>query len=229
MASYRSRSLAVTSVPQFGAQSTFPLFLQVKVNSSIIFQIWQQVLIMQNMGKLAKSRAWVLKYIFKQIFHILAQFAAYTLLYVVIIAAQFSSVTQSCLTIYDSMSFTSSPSLLKFTSIESMMPSNHLNLCHLLLFLPSIFPASGSFPMTQFCESGGQSIGASTSVSVLPWNIQDWFPLRWADSISLQSKGLARVFSNTTVHTTVQKHQFFTTLLSSWSNSHIHTWLLEKP
>ena len=86
------------------------------------------------------------------------------------------------------------------------------------------FPASGSFPMSQFFTSGGQ-IGASAIASVLPMNIQDWFPLGWIDLISLQSKGLSRVFSNTTV----QKHQFFCTQLSSQSNSHIHTWLLENP
>ena len=87
------------------------------------------------------------------------------------------------------------------------------------------FPASGSFPASQFFTSGGQSIVASASASVFPMNIQDWFPLGWTDLISLQSKGLSRVFSNTTV----QKHQFFDAQLSLWSNSHIHTWLLEKP
>ena len=87
------------------------------------------------------------------------------------------------------------------------------------------FPASGSFSMSQFFASGGQSIGVSASTSVLPMNIQDWFPLGLTDLISLQSKGLSRVFSNTTV----QKHQFFSTQSSLWSNSHIHTWLLEKP
>ena len=87
------------------------------------------------------------------------------------------------------------------------------------------FPASGSFQMTQFFASGGQSIGISASASVLPVNIQDWFPLGWTGWLSLQSKGLSRVFSNTTV----QKHQFFGAQLSLWSNSHIHTWLLEKP
>ena len=87
------------------------------------------------------------------------------------------------------------------------------------------FPASGSFPMSQFLASGGQSIGASASASVLPMNIQDWFPLGWTGQISLQSKGLSRVFSNTTV----QKHQFFSTQPSLWRNSHIHTWLLKKP
>ena len=84
------------------------------------------------------------------------------------------------------------------------------------------FPASGSFPMTQFSASGGQSIGASASI--LPMNIQDWFPLGWTGWISLQSKGLSREFSNTTV----QKHQFFGIHLPFWSNSHIYTWLLEK-
>ena len=87
------------------------------------------------------------------------------------------------------------------------------------------FPASGSFPMSQFFPSGGQSIGVSASASVLSMNIQDWFPLGWAAWISLQSKGLSGVFSNTIV----QKHQFLCTELSLWSNSHIHTWLMEKP
>ena len=90
---------------------------------------------------------------------------------------------------------------------------------------PQSFPASGSFPVSQFFTSGGQSIGVSASTSVLPMNIQDWFPLGWTGWISLQSKGLSRVFSNTTV----QKHQFFGTQLSLYYNSHIHTWLLEKP
>ena len=87
------------------------------------------------------------------------------------------------------------------------------------------FPASRSLPVSQSFTSGGQSIRVSASASVLPMNIQDWFPLGWTGWISLQSKGLSRVFSNTTA----QKHQFFGTQLSSWSNSQIHTWLLEKP
>ena len=87
------------------------------------------------------------------------------------------------------------------------------------------FPASGSFPMSQLFASGGQRIGVSASTSVLPMNIQDWFPLGWTGWTSLQYKGLSRVFSNTTV----QKHQFFGAQLSSQSNSRIHTWLLEKP
>ena len=90
---------------------------------------------------------------------------------------------------------------------------------------PQSFPASGYFQMSQLFTSGGQSIGVSASTSILPMNIQDWFPLGWTGWISLQSKGLSRVFSNTTV----QKHQFFSTQLSLDSNSHIHTWLLEKP
>ena len=95
------------------------------------------------------------------------------------------------------------------------------------------FPASGSFQISQFFASGGQSIGVSASPSVLPKNTQDWSPLGWTGWISLQSKGLeskswvqvSRVFSNTTV----QKHQFFSTQVSSQSNSHIYTWPQEKP
>ena len=85
--------------------------------------------------------------------------------------------------------------------------------------------ASGSFPRSQFFMSGGQSIGTSASSSVLPMNIQDWFLLGLTGLMSLQPKGLSRVFFNTTV----QKHQFFGSQFSLWSNSHIHTWLLEKP
>ena len=101
-----------------------------------------------------------------------------------------------------SLSITNSRSQPKPMSIESVMPSNHLILCHPLLLLPSIFPTSGSFPMNQFFISGGQRIGASAPASVLPMNIQDWFPLGWTGWISLQSKGLSKVFSITTV----QKH-----------------------
>ena len=87
------------------------------------------------------------------------------------------------------------------------------------------FPESGSVPMSLLFTSGGQSIGASASASFLPLNIQNWFLLRLTGLISLQSKGLSRVFSNTAV----QKHQFFGTQCSLWPNSWIHTWLLEKP
>ena len=105
--------------------------------------------------------------------------------------------------------------------------------CHLTIsssvtpfsFCLQSFPASPSFQMSQFFTSGGQSFGDSASASVLPMNIQDWFPIGWTGWISLQSKGLSRVFSNTTV----QKHQFFGTQLSLRYNSHIRTWLLEKP
>ena len=90
---------------------------------------------------------------------------------------------------------------------------------------PQSFPVSGSFQMSQLFTSGGQSIGASASTSVLTMNTEDWSPLELTCWISLQSRGLSRVFSNTTV----QKHQFFGAQLSSQSNSHIHTWPLEKP
>jgi len=90
---------------------------------------------------------------------------------------------------------------------------------------PQSLPASESFPMSQLFAWGGQSTGVSALASVLPKNTQDWSPLEWTGWISLQSKGLSRVFSNTTV----QKHQFFGIQLSSQSNSHIHTWPLEKP
>ena len=90
---------------------------------------------------------------------------------------------------------------------------------------PQSLPASESFPMSQLFARGGQSTGLSALASVLPMNTQDWSPLEWTCWIFLQSKGLSRVFSNTTV----QKHQFFSAQPSSQSNSHIHTWLLEKP
>ena len=124
-----------------------------------------------------------------------------------------------------SLSITNSWSLLKLMSIESVMPSSHLILYRPFLLLPSIFPASGSFPMSQFFTSGGQSIEASASASVLPMNIQDWFPIGLTGLIFLLSKGLSRVFFNTTV----QKHQLFGAQLSFWASSHIHTWPLEKP
>ena len=109
-----------------------------------------------------------------------------------------------------SLSITNPWNLLKLMSIESVMPSNHLILCHPLLLPPSIFPTIRSFQMSQFFASGGQSIGVSASASVLSMNIQDWFPLGWTSWISLLSKGLSRVFSKTTV----QKHQLFGTQLS---------------
>ena len=87
------------------------------------------------------------------------------------------------------------------------------------------FPAPGSFPMSQFFASGGQRIGVSSSASVLPMNIQDWFSLRLTGLTSFLSKWLSTVVSNTTV----QKQQFSSAQVSLWSNSHIHTWLMEKP
>ena len=109
--------------------------------------------------------------------------------------------------------FTISQSLLKLMSIELVMPSNHLILCCPLFLLPSIFPSiPGSFLMSQLFTFGGQSIGVSASV--LPVNIQNWFPLGWTGWISLLSMGLSRVFSSTTVW----KHQFFSAQPSLWSN-----------
>ena len=126
-----------------------------------------------------------------------------------------------------SLSFTISRSQLKLVSIESVMPSNYpTTLSSVTPFssCPWSFPASGSFPMSQCFASGGQSIGASASASVLPMNIQGWFPLGSTSLISLQSKGFSNVFSST-----VWKHQFFLAQPSFWFNSHICTWPLEKP
>ena len=109
-----------------------------------------------------------------------------------------------------SLSFAISQSLLELMSTESVMSSNHLILCHPLLLLPSTFLSIWVFSNDQFFASVVQSTRASVSESVLPMNIQDCFPLGWTGWISLQSKGLSRGFSNTTV----QKHQFFSTQLS---------------
>ena len=143
-----------------------------------------------------------------------------------------SSVAQLCLTLCNPMDY-STPGfpvhhqLPELTHDHVHWVSDAIQPSHPLsspLLLPSIFAASGSFPMSQFFTSGGQSIGVSASASVLPMNVQDWFHLGWTDWISLQSKGLSGASSNTTV----QKHQFFNAQPSLWSNSHIHTWLLEK-
>ena len=126
-----------------------------------------------------------------------------------------------------SLSITNCQSLFKLMSIESVVPSNHLILCCPLLLLSSISPSIRVFffsPMNQFFRWGGQSIGASALASVLPMNIQGWFPLGWT-SLILQSKRLSRVSYNTIA----QKQQFFGAQLSLWSKSHIHIWLLEKP
>ena len=121
-----------------------------------------------------------------------------------------------------SLSITNSQSLLELMFIDLVLPTVSSSVVPFSSCL-QYCPASQSFPMSQFLASGGQSIAASTSV--LPVNIRDCFPLGWIGWISLQSKGLSRVFSNTTI----QKHQFFSALLSLWPTSHIHTWLLEKP
>ena len=115
-----------------------------------------------------------------------------------------------------------SRSLLKFMSIESVMLPNHLTPCHLFLILPSNFP-SIKVQMSQLFALGGQCIEAS--VLVLPMNIQSWFSLGLNGLISLQPKGLSRVFTSTTTW----KHQFFSAQSSLGSNCHIYTWLLEKP
>ena len=132
---------------------------------------------------------------------------------------QFSSATQSCLNLCGPHGLQHArppcPSPIPRAYWNSCPPSRW---CHPAISSSVIpfssclqsFPASGSFPMSQFFASGGQSIGISASASVLPMNIQDWFPLEWTGWISLQSKGLSRVFSNTTV----QKHQFFSAQLS---------------
>jgi len=117
-----------------------------------------------------------------------------------------------------SLSFTIYWSLYKLMFIELMMLSNHLIFCHPLIFLPSIFP---NIRIWLFA-SGGQNIGTSASASVLPMNIQGWFPWGLIDLISLQSKGLSRIFSSTTIW----KHQFFGAAF--FMVSHICTWLMEK-
>ena len=151
---------------------------------------------------------------------------------VVLISAIFllCSVAKSCLTLCDFMDcstpgfpITISRSLLKLMFFELVMLPNHLILCHPPSPLLSIFPSIRIFPMSQLFASGGQSIGASASM--LPMNIQGWFPLGLTGLISLLSKGLSRVFCGTAP----QKHQFLGSHSSLWSDSHICTWLLEKP
>ena len=122
-----------------------------------------------------------------------------------------------------SLSFTISWSLLKLMSIESVMPSKHL-FCHLLLLLASIFPRIRVFSNESFIRIRWSRFGASASASVLPMDIQDWFPLGLTGLTSLLSKGLSRTFFSTTVW----KHQFFGAQTSLESKSHICTWLLEK-
>ena len=124
-----------------------------------------------------------------------------------------------------SLSITNSQSSLRLTSIKSVMPSSHLILCRSLLLLSPIPPSIRVFSMSQHFAWGGQSTGVSALASLLPKKSQGWSPSEWTGWISLKSKGLSTVFSNTTV----QKHQFFGAQPSSQSNSHIHTWPQEKP
>ena len=145
---------------------------------------------------------------------------------------QFSSVAQSCLTLWLHGLQHARPPCPSPTprAYSNSCPLNRW--CHLTISssidpfsscLQSL-PAAGSFQMSQLFASGSQSTWVSASTSVFPMNIQDSFPLGWTSCISSQSKGLSRVFSNITV----QKHQLFDAQVSLWSNSHIHTWLLEK-
>ena len=146
---------------------------------------------------------------------------------------QFSSVAQLCSILCDPMNH-STPGLPVHHQLpESTQTHVHCRWCHPTISssvvpfssCPQSFPTSGSFQMSQLFASGGQSTGVSVSTSVIPMKTKDWSPIGWTGWISLQSKGLSRVFSNITV----QKHQFFGAQLSSQSKSHIHTWLLEKP
>ena len=140
---------------------------------------------------------------------------------------QFSSVAQSCPTLCDPKDCSTpgfpvhrqSWSLFKLMFIELVISSNHLLLCRPLLFPPSIFPSIRFCSNESLFSSGGQSIGVSVSASLLLMNIQDLFPLGLTGLISLQPKGLSRVFSNIIV----QKHQFFSFQPFLWANSHIHT------
>ena len=159
---------------------------------------------------------------------------SYYFLHVSMLSVQFRSVSQSCPTLCDPMN-PSTPGLPvhhqlpEFTQTHVHRVSDAIQPSHPLgvpfSSCPQSLPASESFPMTQLFTWGGQSTGVSALASFLPKNTQDWSPLEWTGWISLQSKGLSRVFSNTTV----QKHQFFGAQPSSQSNSHIHTWPLEKP
>ena len=148
-------------------------------------------------------------------------------IYIYIWSVQFSSVAHPCPTLCHPMDC-STPGfpVCHLGACSNSCPSSRW--CHPAISssvipfscCPQSLQASGSFPMSQLFAWGGQSIGFSALASVLPMNIQDWSPLGWTGWTSVQSKALSRVFSNTTV----QKHQFFGTQLSSQSNSHIHTW-----
>ena len=135
-----------------------------------------------------------------------------------VFATPWTAARQASLSITNSWSYPNSCPLGRWchpTISSSVVPFSHLQ----------SFPASGSFQMSQFFASGGQSIGVSASTSALPMNVQDWSPLGWTGWVPEQPKGLLSIFSNTTF----QKHQFFGAQLFSQSNSHIHTWPQEKP
>ena len=148
-------------------------------------------------------------------------------------SVQFSSVTQSCLTLRPRESQHARPPCPSQTPGVHSDPSPSSQWCHPAISssvvpsssCPQSLPASESFPMSQLFTWGGQCTGVSASASFPPKKSQGWSPSEWTGWISLQYKGLSRVFSNTTV----QKHQFFSAQPSSQSNSHIHTWPLEKP
>ena len=153
-------------------------------------------------------------------------------LHYLVITVQFSSVTQSCPTLCDSMDC-STPGLPVHHQLLGLTQTHvRRQWCHPTVsssvipfsFCLQSFPAAGSFPMSWLFASGSQSTEVSASALVLPMNTQDWSPLGWAGWITLQSKGLSRVFSSATVW----KHQFFSTQPSLWSNSHLQTRLLEK-
>ena len=150
-----------------------------------------------------------------------------------LLSVQFTSVTQSSLTLWDLMN-RSMPGLPvhhqlpEFTQTHVHPVGDAIQPSHPVVpfsSCPQSLPASQSFPVSQLFTWGGQSTGVSALASVLPKSTQDWSPSEWTGWISVQSKGLSRVFSNTTV----QKHQFFGAQPSSQSNSHIHTWPQEKP
>ena len=165
---------------------------------------------------------------FSILWSILHYFALLSILY----SVQFSSVVQLCLTLCHPIQHArppcSSPSPGVHSDSRSSSPWSHPAISSSVIpfsSCPQSFPASESFSMSQLFTWGGQSTRVSASASFLPKKSQGWSPSEWTGWISLQSKGLSGVFSNTTV----QKHQFFGAQPSSQSNSHIHTWLLEKP
>ena len=177
------------------------------------------------------ARAWILTT--DKILNLLFPIMKFRMVTHPISSVQFSSVTQSCLTLCDPWNAARQASL-SITTSRIYSNSRLLSWwCHPAISSSVVpfsscsqsLPASKSFPMSQLFAWGGQSTGVSALASFLPKNNQGWSPLEWTGWSSLQSMGLSRVFSNTTV----QKHQFFGAQPSSQSNSHIHTWILEKP